>query len=250
MLIYHSIQGRGSCGSDSEYEVREEDFENQMHFLLENGYTSHLFKDVITSTNMPVKGIVITFDDGHLSNYTIAFPILLKYGFKAEFFVSSRQIAGKDRMTVQHLKVMVDNGMSIGSHGITHLYLDDLDDLDAKKELQQSKEDIENLIGKPVISFSAPGGRFRARHVQFALDCGYQVFCTSRPGFIKSQASLRNVPRISVRQSNVSYFKDIAMGNDLYYFKKRITASSLRMAKKNLGNKRYEFIRSYLLNKR
>ena len=77
---------------------------------------------------------VITFDDGHLTNYTIAFPVLRKFGFRAEFFITPGQIADSNRIKVHQLKEMIDNGMAIGSHGLTHAYLDDLDDVEAIKE--------------------------------------------------------------------------------------------------------------------
>ena len=247
VLMYHSIQGRDDAGSVCDYEIKEEDFENQMRFLVENGYSSLLFNDFIMSKKIPSKGVVITFDDGHLSNYTIAFPMLLKFGFRAEFFITPKQITNTNRMKVHHLREMIEKGMAIGSHGLTHAYLDDLDDMEAKKELQQSKENLSNMLGRSVDSFSAPGGRFRMKHVQYAINYGYHVFCTSRPGLIGPQTSLLKVPRMPVCQGNVLDFKKIVTGDGFFYFKKRIIAYLLNVFKKILGNRRYENVRSFIL---
>lgn len=37
--------------------------------------------------DIPERAVMITFDDGYLSNYELAFPVLKKYGFKATIFV-------------------------------------------------------------------------------------------------------------------------------------------------------------------
>lgn len=249
VLMYHSIQGRNSFGTGCDYEIKEEDFENQIRFLVENGYKSILFEDFISSREMPEKGIVITFDDGHLSNYAIAFPILLKFSFRAEFFITSEQISDSNRMNVHQLLEMIDNGMSIGSHGLTHTYLDDLSTMEAKKEIQQSRESLSKMIGRSVDTFSAPGGRFRDQHVQIAVNCGYNVFCTSRPGLISPQTSLLNIPRMPICRGNVSDFSKIVNGASYFYLKKRIFARLLCLSKKILGNKRYEIFRSFIMQR-
>ena len=247
--MYHSIQGRKSSGSGCDYEIKEEEFENQLNYLVENGYSSLLFDDFVSSEKLPQKGIVITFDDGHLSNYTIAFPILCKFGFRAEFFVTPGQISESNRMKVHHLKEMINQGMAVGSHGLTHAYLDDLSNFDAKKELQQSRENLSAMLGTPISSFSAPGGRFHARHVQMAVDCGYHVFCTSRPGVFNPQSSMLNVPRMPVCQRNAVDFTKIVTVDSFFYLKKIIITYWLNMAKKILGNKHYENIRSFIMQR-
>lgn len=247
VLMYHSIQGRCNAGSGCSYETKEEDFESQMRFLAENGYSSILFDDLLSSRKMSAKGIVITFDDGHLSNYTIAFPILLKYGLRAEFFITPDQITDNNRMKPHHLREMIDNGMSIGSHGLTHAYLDDLSDDRAKKELLLSREKLADMLGRPIVAFSAPGGRFYPHHIQMAVNCGYHVFCTSRPGLFDPQTALLDVPRMPVCQGNVQNFTKIIMGDSSFYFKKKVVAVFLGKLKKILGNQRYENFRRFIL---
>ena len=246
VLMYHSIKGRDRPGSVHDYEIKEDIFENQMHFLKKNGYSSVLFNDLMSPEKLPDKGLIITFDDGHLSNYTIAFPILRRLGFRAEFFVTSGQIEDNNRMRSHHLRELMDNGMSIGSHGRTHAYLDEMNDDEAKTELLESKERLENVIGSSVFSFSAPGGRFRERHVQIAINCGYRFFCTSRPGLIDVETSSIKIPRMPVHQNNVQDFNKIVGAARLYYFKRKTIVYVLDLAKKSLGNRLYESARGLL----
>lgn len=70
--------------------VSPEQFEAQIRALSEAGYTGVSFDElqayVLRGEPLPEKPVVITFDDGYRSNYTLAYPILQKYGMKATIF--------------------------------------------------------------------------------------------------------------------------------------------------------------------
>lgn len=95
VLTYHHIATEG----DSSVTVSEALFEEHMRYLSENGYTAVLPEDmenyVLKGGELPEKPVCITFDDGYLSNYELALPILEKYGMKATVFVIGSSI-GKD----------------------------------------------------------------------------------------------------------------------------------------------------------
>jgi len=84
VLMYHDL-----C-PDSEtpgrYAVTESRFREDMQWLKENGYTPMVASDLIAAyaaRKLPEKPIMITFDDGYMSNYTIAYPILEETDMKA-----------------------------------------------------------------------------------------------------------------------------------------------------------------------
>ncbi|MBQ5568509.1 MAG: polysaccharide deacetylase family protein, partial [Oscillospiraceae bacterium] len=83
ILTYHHITDTGN----GDTEISEEAFRAQMAALSEMGYTSVFFSDLESYVNygtpLPEKPVVITFDDGYMSNYSRAFPILEEYGMKA-----------------------------------------------------------------------------------------------------------------------------------------------------------------------
>ena len=87
VLMYHHLD---QAGNDST-RITSEQFEAQIAALSQAGYTAVLPDDldayVRQGKPLPKKPILITFDDGYLSNYTLAFPILKKYGMKASIFV-------------------------------------------------------------------------------------------------------------------------------------------------------------------
>jgi peptidoglycan/xylan/chitin deacetylase (PgdA/CDA1 family)/RNase H-fold protein (predicted Holliday junction resolvase) len=87
ILVYHNISESEQTGET----ISKYAFENDMKDLIDNGYTAVLFDDLISyvekGIELPEKPVLITFDDGYLSNYEIAFPILKKYNMKATIFV-------------------------------------------------------------------------------------------------------------------------------------------------------------------
>lgn len=83
ILMYHHVVDN----ADNEMTITPELFEEHVKTILENGYVPVSLEEVAFfvegSGDLPDKPICITFDDGYLSNYEIAFPILKKYNVKA-----------------------------------------------------------------------------------------------------------------------------------------------------------------------
>ena len=86
ILMYHHLS---EDVTNSEM-VSPEQFEAQIRALSEAGYTGVSFDElqayVLRGEPLPDKPVVITFDDGYESNYTLAYPILQKYSMKATIF--------------------------------------------------------------------------------------------------------------------------------------------------------------------
>ncbi len=87
ILMYHHLS---EDVTNSEM-VSPAQFEAQIRALSEAGYTGVSFDElqayVLRGEPLPEKPVVITFDDGYRSNYTLAYPILQKYNMKAAIFV-------------------------------------------------------------------------------------------------------------------------------------------------------------------
>lgn len=88
VLLYHKV----SSNNYRDYlTVTREDLDNQFRFIVQQGYTplllSDLVKHVRSEDPLPEKPILITFDDGYRDNYTTMYPVLKKYGLKANIFL-------------------------------------------------------------------------------------------------------------------------------------------------------------------
>ena len=81
VLMYHNISEDYPKGAEGA-NISSELFRQHMEAILEEGYTPIFVKDYYESVEsgkkLPEKPIVITFDDGYLSNYEIAYPMLPK----------------------------------------------------------------------------------------------------------------------------------------------------------------------------
>jgi peptidoglycan/xylan/chitin deacetylase (PgdA/CDA1 family) len=120
ILVYHQFSNDYS----GKLTVKTEKFYEQMLYLKENGYQvielDQLLEFMEFKKPLPDKSIVITIDDGWLSTYEIAYPILKKFGFPATLFIYTDLIEGDRAMSWKQLKEMVENGFDVQSH--THSY--------------------------------------------------------------------------------------------------------------------------------
>lgn len=244
ILMYHALESRehvaGSKDSGEQlYVVKVEDFEKQLSFLQREGFQTVLLKDLISKYSLPDKTVVLTFDDGHISNYTLALPLLLKYRFCAEFFITTEWVGNDRYLSENQIQELYYSGMGIGSHGVSHAYLNGLDDTFLERELTESKNSVEMIIGKTVDSISAPGGRISRRVWEFAKNVGYSVLCTSKIGL----AECGNVglkPRVAIKKNtSLNEFSKIVSRNEKYYFQKAARSKVLNLLKSILGNHLY-----------
>lgn len=141
----------------------------------------------------------LTFDDGHESDYTQAFPVLQEFGLRATFFVVPTLVETRGYVTWAQLREMVAAGMEIGSHSLTHPFVDLLDEAGLRREFGDSKAIIEERLGAAVRAASLPRG-WEAPHMESILAAlGYRVFCTSRVGWWHPGDRPLLMPRVAVR---------------------------------------------------
>ena len=85
ILMYHSISK--DVSSENEYTISASRFEKDLKWLHDNGYTtifpSQLAAYVNDGAMLPIKPVILSFDDGFANNYLYAFPLLQKYNMKA-----------------------------------------------------------------------------------------------------------------------------------------------------------------------
>ncbi len=87
VLMYHHLAERPNESTI----VTPETFEHQLQVISDAGYHTVTVQDLIryvySGEELPENPVRITFDDGYLSNYEIAYPLLKKHGMKATIFV-------------------------------------------------------------------------------------------------------------------------------------------------------------------
>lgn len=128
--------------------------------------------------------VAVTFDDGYRDNLTIAAPILMKYQIPFTVFVTSSYILGRESsyyLSPEELRELAGlPGVTIGSHGVTHVPLATCDDSTLWDELYGSRLWLEDLLGKPVCAISYPHGSVDQRVARAAVKAGYTMGLCSR----------------------------------------------------------------------
>ena len=92
ILMYHSISQDSDIDILIDNKVSPNNFEKQMQYIAKKKKVISLaaFLDYTKNKDKRLKNsVVITFDDGYLDNYTVALPILKKYGLPATFFITT-----------------------------------------------------------------------------------------------------------------------------------------------------------------
>lgn|SRR3990167_3069046 len=174
VLMYHDI-------APSE----QTQFEAQLRFLSKkwNFVSATQFVSMLKG-EQPIEGrnVLLTFDDGFLSNYHVAWSILRTLKIPALFFVSTDFINLTERdqqrdfvqnrlylqgdsphwknMTWDHLRALRDQGHTIGSHTCSHA---DLSQVESEsiliREIKESRDILEAQLQVKIEHFAVPYGR-------------------------------------------------------------------------------------------
>jgi hypothetical protein len=123
-----------------------------------------------------------TFDDGHVSSYRFALPVLTKHAVTAVFFAIGSYIGNRpDYMTWEQLKELATRGHEIQSHGWSHIPLTQCSNLKLTEELLRSKQTLEDKLQVKVEAISAPHGRLNPTVLEACARAGYTRVFTSDP---------------------------------------------------------------------
>lgn len=205
-----------------------------MSWLFENGYRAVSIEKLIsTPTELRSKMIGLTFDDCFQDVYENALPILTKYKFNATFFAvpgydditlfgsskyqnwSSSQTADYNIpftfMKSYERKKLLDLGMEIGCHTMSHRNLDELTSSEQEFEIKEAKKTLEKQLGFTVSSFCYPRGRYNLDTLTLVKKYGFKVACTTKRQYVKAHHEYTQIPRFSVGNSFIG-FKAIVSG--------------------------------------
>ena len=238
VLLYHHLDPDAD-GSNAMV-VTPDTFEEQIKALSQAGYTGisiDQMQDYISSgAALPEKPVLITFDDGYMSNYEYAFPILQKYNMKATIFVIGSSVGHtqyyKDteytltpHFGEAEMKEMTDSGLiSIQSHTYDLHQTAQYESGEARESIlklpdeseesyiaamgedyQLEKELIESITGESVDALAYPKGEFDELSYTVINQLGISVTFTTETGcstIIKGMPqSLLNLPRFAVWES-------------------------------------------------
>ena len=185
VLVYHGL-GRPD---DARLLISPEQLEAHVRYLERRGFE---FKTADELTGAPASGtVVLTFDDGLRTALTDVAPLLARLGVRATFYVSPGlfgkqhwQVSGDEGrlLDADDAKALVEAGMELGSHTMSHPDLRKLSDEDLASELEESKAAIEKITGGPCRTFAYPYGLYDDRVTEATAAAGYELAFGWLPG--------------------------------------------------------------------
>lgn len=102
------------------------------------------------------------------------------------------------------IKALHDAGIAIGSHTVNHRFLSTISDDEARMELRESKKQLENHTGSPVISFAYPGGKYTGQTVKIVEESGYACAFSADPGLNTFNGQAYRLKRINIWDKKVA----------------------------------------------
>ncbi len=201
-----------------------ENFEEQMKILYENGYKTvtlgQLESFLKGHIKLPKKSVVITFDDGYLSNYQYAYPILKQYGYTAAIFMitdvipSSQQIFNPDKLNYMSWIEMESSEDCFEFPAHTHS-LHHLNNKSISFLVSQPKDIIERdlKLNKQLLNttyFAYPYGQYNRTTISILRQLEYNMAFTTKPGYVKLGDAPYELKRFNITHSvNMEAFKKL-----------------------------------------
>lgn len=112
--------------------------------------------------------VSITIDESASTVYKYGYPIFKKYNTVGTFYILSSDLNKKGMMTKKQFTDFRNLGFEIGSHTVTHPYLNQITTTQLDSELKNSQTAISSYFsGMPVTDFSSPYGVYNDQVISY-----------------------------------------------------------------------------------
>jgi peptidoglycan/xylan/chitin deacetylase (PgdA/CDA1 family) len=211
-LMYHSVGDR-RAGDPYRITVTPQRLAGQLRWLRRRGLTGVSVRELLAARahGRARRLVGLTFDDGYTDFLDEALPLLRAHGHTATLFVLPGRLGGtnawdpegprKPLLTAEGIRAVHDAGIEVGSHGLLHRRLTDLDDAELDAEVSESRALLADILGAAPAGFCYPYGAADARTMLATRRAGYAYACGVEPGPL---ACVHDLPRTYVGEADNS----------------------------------------------
>jgi peptidoglycan/xylan/chitin deacetylase (PgdA/CDA1 family) len=174
VLGYHGISNVGS----SPLTVSPAALRRHVATWLDRGYVVTTFNRAMREPS-GLPRLAVTFDDGERNVLEHAYAVLSEFDVPGTVFVPVGTVGGLGSLDWDELAWLADVGWEVGSHSFSHPRLTRIDDDALDRELEGSRDAIEQHLNRPCRSIAYPFGAFDERVRAAAARAGYTAGCTT-----------------------------------------------------------------------
>ena len=198
VLFYHRV----SDTSSNPWTISNEQFRRHLDYCQEHFEMVGLdeVQRRVREKDSRQPTVTITFDDGYRDNVEQALPMLVEREIPCVYFVTTHHTktqtpfphdvqAGEPLAvnTVEQLREWSDAGIEIGLHTRSHVDFSRVHSTEeAKREIEDSKAELEQMIGRPVRYFAFPFGlpqQLTQIGIEAVQRAGLEAFCSAFGGY-------------------------------------------------------------------
>jgi len=209
-IMYHRFEENKYPSTN----IKIKDFNEHIRIIEENNISfinpKNFEKEL--KNNKSKRKILLTIDDGFLSFYKNAWPILKEKKIPFILFVSTREIGAYNYMTWNQIKeIQNEDFVEIGNHSHTHEYLVDESNELIKEDISKSISIFNKNLGKNSKFFSYPFGEYSNDFKKIINDFGFKYAFGQHSGVIDETKDFYELPRypINEKYGEIKRFKSL-----------------------------------------
>ena len=231
-LMYHRFEENKYPSTN----IRIDDFkkhlkiveDNQIKFINPKNFENELIN------NKNQRKILLTIDDGFLSFYNNAWPILKEKKIPFILFISTREVGAFNYMTWKQIReINKEDFVEIGNHSHTHEYLVDESKDQIIADINESISIFEKNLGKNSKFFSYPFGEYSIEFVNIIKSLGFKYAFGQHSGVIDETKNFYELPRFPINEKygEIKRFKSLIKTLPFKY--KKISPEEKYLLQKN-----------------
>ena len=203
VLMYHRF-GENKYPTTN---IKMDQFSDHIKELIKTKYNVIKIQDGLNAIQnislVKDRSVIITIDDAYSSVFNNAWPILKKYGLPFTLFVSTDVIDNKTPgyMSWEEIRILRDNGVTIGSQTKSHPHMHNLSENQIVKELEFSNSRFVQEIGSKPEIFAYPYGEYNLNVLEKVKINGFKAAFGQHSGVAHLSLGLYQLPRFAMNEN-------------------------------------------------
>lgn len=236
VLMYHKVSDQDNADFLT---VTTKQLERQFQYFNKKKYSTILLSDLLAAISrgepLPPKPLLLTFDDGFKNNYTNLYPLLRKYGLKANIFLvagfighnSSEGRNNGEFLHIDDIHQFSEDTVQFGLHTFDHKSYADLSISQIDEDIKRSQAHLDQLSihYQPCLAYTYgayPKKDLQKRIAMFDTLTSNNIELAMRIGNRINKLPIKNkmlIERIDIR-GNESFLKfkiSLAAGRKIFF---------------------------------